>query len=414
MALLLDESNIKNIIVNSSKQEFFKLNENFKIFHRKLKLFSKVLVNKDEISLEVLQNCSVFIIPAPQLPFEENELDSLKNFIFMGGRIMVLLNEGNSNDRCNINILLEHFGIIPNLDSLIRTHYYKYFHPKECYIGDSKVTPSLMKEKLDLTLVYPFGCTLNVNKPSVVAFTSGSTSFPVNRTLGAIYYNEKTKGRLVAVGSGHMFSDKYIDYEQNDKFREVFMDFLTSPDDINFMTMDHDDIDSIDHHIVPETAELAEKPQLCLTDAINSTNFVDYYKLFDHRMNSMNTVVVPKALKLYDELGVKHEPLKIITPKFEAPYPPLQPAVFPPSFRDLPPPQLELFDLDDAFSSIFSTLAQFTNKYLMKNDTTESDVEFYIKGCGRILSIEDTTNPMDILYKIGNSISNFKSIDTIK
>lgn len=36
---------------------------------------------------------------------------------------------------------------------------------------------------------------------------------------------------------------------------------------------------------------------------------------------------VPEALKLYEELGVKHQPLKIITPKFEAPLPPLQAAV---------------------------------------------------------------------------------------
>lgn len=413
MALLTSENNIKSIIVDASKQETFQLNENFKIFHRKLKFFSKVLVNKEEISSQILQHCLVFIIPGAQLPFEENEINNLKDFIFNGGRIMVLLNEGNPNDKCNINILLEHFGIIPNLDSLVRTHYYKYFHPKECYVGDSKVTPSLNKEKLDLTFVYPFGCTLNVNKPSLVAFTSGLTSFPINKALGAIFYDENNKGRLVALGSGHMFSDKYIDQEHNDKFREIFFEFLTSQDGIQFTPMDHDDIDLTDQYIVPEIAELAEKPQMCLTDAINHTNPADYYKLFDHRMYSMNMNLVPKALKLYEDLGVKHQLLKIITPKFEAPYPPLQPAVFPPSFRDLPAPPLELFDLDDAFSSVFSTLAEFTNKYTMK-DETENEIESYIKGCARLLGITDTTNPIDILYKIGSSIAQFKSIDTIK
>lgn len=414
MAFISEQINLKSIIVDSSKQEIFKLNENFKIFHRKLKLYSKVLVNKDEITSQLLQNCSVFIIPVAQLPFEESEINSLKNFIFEGGRIMVLLNEGNANDKCNINILLEHFGIIPHLDSLIRTHYYKYFHPKECYVDDCKVTTSLNKERLNLSFVYPFGCTLNVIPPSIVGFTSGTTSFPVNRTLGAVYYNEKTSGRLVAIGSGYMFSDKYLDQEQNDKFREIFMEFLTSQDTVHFTPMDHEDMDSIDHHIVPETAELAEKPQLCLTDTLSNTTFVDYYKLFDHRMYSMNTNLVPKALKLYEEVGMKHEPLKIITPKFEAPYPPLQPAVFPPSFRDLPSPPLELFDLDDAFSSIFTTLAQFTNKYAMKNENTENDIELYIKGCGRILGIENATSAMDILYNVGISISNFKSVDSIK
>lgn len=414
MAFISNDNNVKSIVFNASKQEIFKLNDNYKIFHRKLKLDSKVLMNEDEISSPMLQNCSVFIIAGAQLPFDESEINCLKNFILNGGRILVLLAEGNPNDKCNINILLEEFGIIPNLDSLIRTHYYKYFHPKECYVDDSKFASSLNKEKNDLTFIYPFGCTLNVNKPSIVAFTSGTSSFPVNQTIGGLFYDEKTMGRLVAIGSGHMFSDKYIDQEQNDKLREIFMEFLKSEKNIQFTPMDHDDMDSMDQHIVPDTAELAEKPQLCLTDAINNTNFVDFSKLFDQRMHSMNTNLVPQVIKLYEELGVKHEPLKMITPKFEAPYPPLQPAVFPPIFRDLPPPSLELFDLDDAFSSVFSTLTQFTNKYAMKDETTEGDIASYIKGCAKIVGIDDVTEPLDILYKVGNSIAKFKSIDTIK
>lgn len=38
------------------------------------------------------------------------------------------------------------------------------------------------------------------------------------------------------------------------------------------------------------------------------------------------------------------------------------PQVFPPSFRELPPPPLELFDLDETFSSEKARLAQITNK----------------------------------------------------
>lgn len=36
--------------------------------------------------------------------------------------------------------------------------------------------------------------------------------------------------------------------------------------------------------------------------------------------------------------------------------------VFPASFRDLPPPEMELFDLDEVFSSERVRLAQITNK----------------------------------------------------
>ncbi|KAJ8940638.1 hypothetical protein NQ318_020695 [Aromia moschata] len=414
----INQENKTTVIFNASKQEVFKLHENYKIFHRKLKLYSKVLVNKEELSSQILQNCSLLILPGPQSSFEENELNVLKSFINNGGRVLILLTEGNANDVCNVNILLEFFGIVPNIDCLVRTHYYKYFHPKECFIGDSQVNSSLNKEKLDISLVYPFGCTLSVSKPSVAAFTSGSASFPVDRPLGALYYDEKTGGRLAAFGSGHMFSDKYIDQENNDKFREMLFEFLTGQERVYFAPTDHDDIDLIDHHIVPETAELAEKPKLCLTDAVSHTTFMDYTKLFDHKMYSMNTNHVPEALELYEELGVKHETLKIIKPKFEAPYPPLQPAVFPPSFRDLPPPTLELFDLDDAFSSVYSNLAQFTNRYMLSSASGEKDeakdLEFYVKESAKILNVEDVVKADDILYKIGSEIAKFKSIDTIK
>lgn len=43
--------------------------------------------------------------------------------------------------------------------------------------------------------------------------------------------------------------------------------------------------------------------------------------------------------------------LTLIVPQFETPLLGLQPAVFPPIVKELPPPPLELFDLDDEFAS---------------------------------------------------------------
>lgn len=37
--------------------------------------------------------------------------------------------------------------------------------------------------------------------------------------------------------------------------------------------------------------------------------------------------LVPAAIDAYSKLNVKHEPLRLITPQFEAPLPSLQPAV---------------------------------------------------------------------------------------
>lgn len=58
-----------------------------------------------------------------------------------------------------------------------------------------------------------------------------------------------------------------------------------------------------------------------------------------------------QVMALYDKLGVKKQALTLIHPQFETPMPPLQPAVFPPAFREPPGPALELFDLDEEFAS---------------------------------------------------------------
>ncbi|KAL3275999.1 hypothetical protein HHI36_020730 [Cryptolaemus montrouzieri] len=410
--------NKNTIIINASKNELFKVHENWKILYRKLKIYWKVVINKDELSLQLLQNCGLLILPGSQTPFEENELNILNTYVNRGGRILILLSEHISNDNSNTHIFLEEYGIVPNMDALIRSHYYKYFHPKEVFLADSEINTCLKEDKEHLNIVYPFGCTMNVSKPSSIAFTSGSASFPVDRPLGAIFDNQNTGGRIIALGSGHLFADKYIDQENNDKFRENIFNCLLKSKEIALFFSEHDDIDVMEHNIVPNTAELANKPKLCLTDAISHTASIDYIKLLDHKIYSVNFNLVPDILRMYSDLNVKQEQLRIITPKFESPYPHLQAAVFPPAFRDLPLPPLELFDLDEAFSSVFSKLAQFTNKFIAKtvssDEVTEDNLKFFITECARIVKVdEDDIDPKEILHEIGSEIAKFKSIDTI-
>lgn len=46
----------------------------------------------------------------------------------------------------------------------------------------------------------------------------------------------------MVVGSGHMFSDKYIDKEDNDKLRELLFEFLLSNErPTGVFLLDHDD-----------------------------------------------------------------------------------------------------------------------------------------------------------------------------
>lgn len=79
---------------------------------------------------------------------------------------------------------------------------------------------------------------------------------------------------------------------------------------------------------------------------------------------------------------------------------------------------MELYDLDEAFSSVFSRLAQFTNKYIMSGtngEQTDQELEFYVKECAKIVRLNgDYVEPKEILYNIGVQCAQFKSIDTIK
>jgi intraflagellar transport protein 52 len=422
------------ILFNSSKNELFKINENYKTLHRKLKGSWKILTNKDEISHEVLSGVKLFVIPGPREKFTENEFNCMKGYLDSGGSILVLLGEGGEkNYQTNVNFLLEEYGIMINTDCVVRTHYYKYFHPKECLVANGILNRAiaLAAEKYStsdqydhnnsqaLRFVYPYGATLNVARPAVALLSTGSVAFPLNRPVCALYTHIKASGspggKLAVLGSAHIFADKYLDREDNDTVRDVLLRLLTSSD-IKLNQIDADDPEISDYIMVPDTARLAERPRVCLQESSDEIP-TDYTKLFNQRLFSINTGCVPAAIQAYEDLNVKHEPLRLITPQFETPLPSLQAAVFPPSFRELPPPSLELFDLDEAFSSERSRLAQLANKCLSGGETGNdaADLEYFIRECGRVLGVGGE-NPVtgleldarQILYSVSLHLAEFK------
>ena len=181
-----------------------------------------------------------------------------------------------------------------------------------------------------------------------------------------------------------MFSDQYIEKEDNGKIKDVIFEFLTS-DSVELNKIDAEDPELSDYSMIPDTCRLADQLRVCLQESDEIPP--DYTRLFDTKLFSISTSLVPSAIKAYEQLGVKHEPLRLITPQFETPLPPLQAAVFPPTFRELPNPQLELFDLDEAFSSEKARLAQITNK------CGDEDVEYFVREAADILGITSAAIP---------------------
>ena len=131
----------------------------------------------------------------------------------------------------------------------------------------------------------------------------------------------------------------------------------------------------------PDVESLAESLKGCLQESEDVPS--DFTASFDHKMLSFDQSLIPEVVDLHQRLNVKNELLTLIPPQFEVPLPNLQPAIFQPSLRELPPPSLELFDLDQEFASEKERLAQLANKCT----DSESDLAYFISQAGDILHV---------------------------
>lgn len=312
---------------------------------------------------------------------------------------MFMLGEGGEERfKTNINYLLEQWGITIHNDSVIRTVYFKYFHPREVCIDNGVLNSGINKaagkrvpgsannrgvgapssagiknsrdinnvlplsssttSDTNITFVYPYGATLSVEKPAISILSSGHIAYPVNRTIGAVYMAEK--GRVVVLGSVHMFEDAWLEKEENGLLQEVLFKWLLRNRHVQLNMIDAESPDINDYHYLPDTKSLASHVKPCMEESEALPK--DFTKLFSSNTFKFDTNLLPVSIKLYEKLNVKHEPLTLIPPVFETPLPSLNPAVYPPSLRDAPPPALDLFDLDEQFASEDVRIAHLTNR----------------------------------------------------
>ncbi|KAG7278631.1 hypothetical protein CRUP_031926 [Coryphaenoides rupestris] len=349
------------VVLNASKKELFTASHGYKSLQKRLKAQWKIQREK----------------------FTASELEVLKQYLDGGGDILVMLGEGGeTNYDTNINFLLEEFGIMVNNDAVVRNVYYKYFHPKEALVSNGVLNREISRaagkvvagnteddssrnNAQALTFVYPYGATLSVMKPAVAVLSTGSEG-----------------GKLAVLGSCHMFSDQYLDKEENSKILDVVVQWLTT-DNIQLNQIDAEDPEITDYTMLPDTGRLADRLRVCLQES--DENPRDFTSLFDMSMFKLSTNTLPEVIRY----------------------------VFPPSFRDLPPPMLDLFDLDEAFSSEMVRLAQLTNKC-----TSDDDLEFYVRKCGEILGVtgkldKDQRDAKHILEHIFFQVVAYKKLNQV-
>ncbi|KAM9859554.1 intraflagellar transport protein 52 homolog isoform 1-T2 [Aulostomus maculatus] len=420
----MEKEQHNTVVFNASKRELFNTNSGFKSLQRRLRAQWRIQSMKEELTLEKLKGIKLWITAGPREKFTASELESLKHYLDGGGNVLVMLGEGGElKYDTNINFLLEEFGVVVNNDAVVRNVYYKYFHPKEALVSNGvlnreisraagKVITGVTEDEnvgnntQALTFVYPYGATLSVMKPAVAALSTGSVCFPLNRPVMA-FYQGKEAGKLVVLGSCHMFCDQYIDKEENSKITDVVLQWLMT-DNIQLNQIDAEDPEITDYTLLPDIGCLSEQLRVCLQEG--DENPRDFTSLFDMSLFSLSTDTLPQVISAYKQLNVKGEPLQLITPQFETPLPQLQPAVFPPALSDLPPPMLDLFDLDEEFSSEKVRLAQITNK------CTDDDLEFYIRKCGEIVGVtpkleNDQRDAKHILEHILFQVVEFKKLN---
>ncbi|KAH3767977.1 intraflagellar transport protein 52-like [Pelomyxa schiedti] len=424
----------------------------------------KPLTNKEPFTLAKLQPHAIVVLGCPREPFTEHDIHVLNEYLDGGGSILLCLSESG---KCsaNINNWIQEYGIKAKPDAVVRTSFLKYHHPKEVLISTGGVInreiniiagkrpnaavtlvalQSLSKPRdtsmpVDsasagpkpksllpfyakhseilsdtLTFVYPYGCTLEVERPSVPVLSTSAVAYPAEKPIATFYTTPvregfQREGHLVVIGSAHIFDRQWLDREENEKLLDVFLKWLTPGQ--------HFPLNSIDANVrltstvthVPDIESLAEKLRPCLQDIEEAPK--NLHSLFDDSLFSFNTSLIPEAVALYEKLGVAHQPLSLIVPRFEAPLPPLQPAVFPPIVCEPEPPLLELYDLDTQFASEKVRLAHQTNS------CTEEHLEYYIQTCGEILGVsqflpdEHKSSPKHILAYVFKNVVNWKKIN---
>ncbi len=266
-----------------------------------------------------------------------------------------------------------------------------------------------------MNFVYPYGASMNVQRPAIPLLSSGPTSYPMNRPVASMWESETVsgsgglRGRLVVIGSTEIFGDDWIDKEDNAKLCDVLFSWLLQETDVD-MTSDRLDSDLSDYAPVPNIEALSQILKPCLQGMDDLPR--DFTKLFDMNMFKFDTDLIPLTIQVYDALGVPHEPLTLIPPQFECPLPKLVAASFPPAMREPAPPALDQFDLDEHFAKETPRLAQLTNKCT----SGEEDLEYYIAESGEILGVIANLpfgerSAKHILFYIFKQIAEFKKQD---
>ena len=129
----------------------------------------------------------------------------------------------------------------------------------DAYKEKENEDPKLKDGSLDF--VYPYGATLNIQKPAFPILSTGPVSYPTNRPILAAYQDMNRGGRLLVLGSVRFFDDDFCDKECNSKIIDGMLRFLTrNPEqsEIKDANRNKEDNGITEYYRTPDTSALSD------------------------------------------------------------------------------------------------------------------------------------------------------------
>jgi uncharacterized repeat protein (TIGR01451 family) len=176
-------------------------------------------LNSSPITSEKLNNCSIFVIPAPTKPFDANEIHVIIEFVSNGGNLL-LINEwgGDFRQGTNLNDLSKSFGISFNNDTVNDPT--NNFHNTPSYALIHEFSGHFINKDIN-EFLYPAGCSLIASNSIAWADDDSYTTLPniplvskaeeEHGNITVLAATNFERGRVVCIGDGDFCDDLDID-----------------------------------------------------------------------------------------------------------------------------------------------------------------------------------------------------------
>lgn len=123
------------------------------------------------------------------------------------------------------------------------------------------------------------------------------------------------------MGSMMFMEDEFFEKEDNQAIQEAVFKWLLTDGDAEFERFVRDETDIQEYAHVPDITALADRLRSCLQESDELPR--NFTSLITDKLYKFDTDLIPESINLFQQCGIKHEPLTLIPPQFETPMPSL-------------------------------------------------------------------------------------------